>query len=210
MKNFVILLFFSCFINQDGFAKTPLNAPNMNEKSNREIATFGSGCFWCVEAIFQQLKGVDKVESGYMGGNIDNPTYEQICTGNTNHAEVVQVTFDSGIISYAELLEVFWKTHDPTTLNQQGADKGTQYRSAIFYHNDEQKKEATSYKQELKDAAIWQNPITTEITAASTFYKAENYHQDYYLINQEENSYCSFVITPKIEKFQKIFKDKLK
>ncbi len=172
---------------------------------NIQTATFGSGCFWCTEAIFQEVKGVSEVVSGYMGGEKPNPTYKEICTGTTGYAEVIQVTFDADIISFDKLLEVFWKTHDPTTLNQQGADKGTQYRSAVFYHSEEQKTKATSYKKVLNVEKIWENPIVTEITAASKFYSAELYHQDYYQQNKSTNSYCTFVITPKVEKFKKIF-----
>jgi len=175
-----------------------------------ETATFGSGCFWCTEAIFQEVKGVNSVESGYMGGKTINPTYEQICSGKTMHAEVIQVKFDRNIISFEELLEIFWKTHDPTTLNQQGADKGTQYRSVVFYHSEKQKIKAENYKQKLQNAEIWENPIVTEISKYSKFYKADSYHQDYYSTNKKSNSYCSFVINPKVEKFKKVFKDKLK
>ena len=173
------------------------------------LATFGSGCFWCTEAIFQQLKGVESAVSGYSGGAVKNPTYKEVCTGNTGHAEVIQVTYNPEIISYTELLEVFWQTHDPTTLNRQGADVGTQYRSAIFYHSKEQKKLAEGYKQKLEDAKIFNNPIVTEITEFDIFYKAEDYHQEYY-DNNKTQPYCNFVITPKIEKFKKVFKDKLK
>lgn len=180
------------------------------KQMNIDTATFGAGCFWCVEAIFQQLKGVKSVASGYMGGDIENPTYEQICTGTTNHAEVIQIKYDSTIVSYGELLEIFWKTHDPTTLNQQGADKGTQYRSVVFYHNVKQKEVANTYKERLTESKIWANPIVTEIAEASTFYKAEMYHQDYYENNAGKNPYCTMVITPKVEKFREIFKDKIK
>ncbi|MCK5170795.1 MAG: peptide-methionine (S)-S-oxide reductase MsrA [Bacteroidales bacterium] len=174
-----------------------------------EIATFGSGCFWCTEAVFQQLNGVESAISGYSGGTIKNPTYKEVKTGETGHAEVIQVRFNPEIISYKELLEVFWKSHDPTTLNKQGADVGTQYRSAIFYHNNEQKDLAEDYKNTLDDSDIFAKQIVTEITEFKEFFKAENYHQDYYN-NNNSQPYCSFVITPKIEKFKKIFKDKLK
>ncbi|MDE5422671.1 peptide-methionine (S)-S-oxide reductase MsrA [Ancylomarina sp. DW003] len=180
----------------------------MNQK-NTEIATLGSGCFWCTEAIFQELKGVEKVESGYMGGELKNPTYKDICTGETGHAEVCQITFDPEIISFTELLEVFWQVHNPTTLNRQGADVGTQYRSAIFYHNKEQKKIAKELLEELDKSEAYNDPIVTEITEAEKFYKAENYHQDYYNLNKSQ-PYCSFVIKPKQDKFRKVFKDKLK
>lgn len=173
-----------------------------------KIATFGSGCFWCSEAVFQRLKGVIKVESGYSGGRRENPSYEQVCSGATGHAEVVQVTYDPEIISFEELLEVFWKTHDPTTLNRQGADVGTQYRSVIFYYDDEQKNLAEKYKRKLDEAGIYENPIVTEISPLINFYKAEEYHQDYYN-NNSSQPYCSFVITPKLEKFKKVFKEKL-
>ncbi len=176
---------------------------------NMELATFGTGCFWCTEAIFEQLKGIESAISGYSGGTVKNPTYNEICTGETGHAEVIQITFNPEIISYKELLEVFWQTHNPTTLNRQGADVGTQYRSVIFYHNNEQKELAESYKKKLNEAKIYNEPIVTEISNYSTFYKAEDYHQDYYN-NNKSQSYCSFVITPKIEKFRKVFKDKLK
>lgn len=181
----------------------------MEQAKNLETATFGAGCFWCVEAVFQQLKGVESVVSGYSGGNTPNPSYEEVCTGGTNHAEVCQITYDPAQISYAELLNVFWKTHDPTTLNRQGNDIGTQYRSVIFYHNDKQKELAESYRNELDKAGIYDKPIVTEIVPFKEFYKAENYHQNYYVQNAEKQ-YCSFVITPKIEKFQKVFRDKIK
>lgn len=181
----------------------------MDDKINLQTATFGSGCFWCTEAIFQNLKGVSSAVSGYSGGEIENPTYKAICTGETGHAEVIQVTFDPNIISFTELLEVFWKTHDPTTLNRQGADVGTQYRSVVFYHNEKQKVLAEEYKQKLENEKVFDNSIVTEIAAFTKFYVAENYHQDYYDQNKRD-PYCSFVITPKVEKFKKVFKDKLK
>jgi peptide-methionine (S)-S-oxide reductase len=176
---------------------------------NLQIATFGSGCFWCTEAIFERLNGVVKVESGYSGGKVENPTYEEVCTGTTGHAEVTQITYNPAIVSYDELLEVFWKTHDPTTLNRQGNDVGTQYRSVIFYHNEEQKKLAEKYKTELDKSGAWDNPIVTEISPFTNFYSAEKYHQDYYE-NNPNQGYCAFVIAPKVEKFEKVFKDKLK
>ncbi len=173
-----------------------------------EFATFGAGCFWCVEAVFQELKGVFKVESGYMGGALPNPTYRDVCTGTTGHAEVARLTFDPSVISYEELLEVLWTTHDPTTLNRQGADAGTQYRSVIFYYNDEQKRKAEDSKAEVAPA-IWDQTIVTQIVPATTFYPAEEYHQDYYANNQNAG-YCRMVINPKIEKVRTKFKDKLK
>ena len=174
-----------------------------------EVATFGNGCFWCTEAIFQQLKGVSKVESGYSGGHVENPTYKEVCSETTGHAEVLQITYDPSVITYDELLEVFWETHDPTTLNRQGNDRGTQYRSAVFYHNEEQKTLAEKYKKELDASGAWKDPIVTEITAFEKFYVAEDYHQNYYILNGSQ-PYCSFVIRPKVEKFKKVFKDKLK
>ena len=174
-----------------------------------DTATFGTGCFWCTEAIFQELKGVIKVTSGYSGGHINNPTYEQVCSGNTGHAECLQIIYDPKVISYDELLEVFWESHDPTSLNRQGNDVGTQYRSAIFYHDEEQKQKAEHYKQKLNESKAYDKPIVTEITKFSTFYSGENYHQDYYRTHGSQ-PYCSIVIRPKVEKFEKVFKDKLK
>ena len=174
-----------------------------------ELATFGSGCFWCTEAFFQELKGVSKVESGYSGGTVKNPTYDAVCAGITGHAEVVQITYDPKVIKFAELLQIFWQTHDPTTLNRQGADVGTQYRSAIFFHNDEQKKIAESYKKKLDDAKVFKSPIVTEITKYKNFSVAEKYHQDYFKLNPNAG-YCRIVIAPKMEKFKKVFGDKLK
>jgi peptide-methionine (S)-S-oxide reductase len=181
-----------------------------NQKmDNQEKATFGSGCFWCTEAVFERLNGVNKVVSGYAGGTVENPTYEQVCSGKTGHAEVTQITYDPKVITYDELLEVFWKTHDPTTLNRQGNDVGTQYRSVIFYHNEEQRRLAEKYKEELNKSGAWDKPIVTEISPFTNFYPAENYHQNYY-DNNPAQPYCSFVISPKVEKFEKVFKDKLK
>ncbi|WP_345951910.1 peptide-methionine (S)-S-oxide reductase MsrA [Mucilaginibacter sp. PAMB04274] len=174
-----------------------------------EKATFGMGCFWCSEAIFQRLKGVTKVESGYSGGTVKNPTYEDVCTGTTGHAEVVQVTFKPEIISYKDLLEIFWKMHDPTTLNRQGADEGTQYRSAIFYHNAAQKQLAETYKAELNKQKVYPHPIVTEITRFSNFFVAENYHQNYFNLNGSK-PYCRMVIQPKVDKLEKVFQQKLK
>lgn len=185
------------------------NKGNSMENSNKESATFGAGCFWCVEAVFERLNGVEKVISGYSGGTVPNPTYEEVCNGTTGHAEVCQIIYDPQKISYKELLEVFWSTHDPTTLNRQGNDVGTQYRSAIFYHNEEQKKLAEEYKRKLTEAKIFDNPIVTEITKLNKFYEAEKYHQDYYN-NNKYQPYCMFVITPKLEKFKKVFQEKLK
>jgi peptide-methionine (S)-S-oxide reductase len=174
-----------------------------------ELATFGAGCFWCTEVIFQNLEGVNRVVSGYAGGNVVNPTYKQVGDGNTGHAEVVQVHFDPAKISYELLLEVFWKTHDPTTLNRQGNDVGTQYRSVIFYHNKKQKELAEYYLNKLDESGAFDHPIVTQIEPFRTFYEAEEYHQNFYNLNQEL-PYCKFVIEPKLEKFRKVFADKLK
>lgn len=174
-----------------------------------ETAIFGAGCFWCVEAVFQQLNGVISVQSGYIGGTKDNPTYKEVCTGTTGHAEVCKVVFDPSKITFTELLEVFWTVHDPTTLNRQGADVGTQYRSAIFYTNEEQKVLAEKYKKELDKSGAFENPVVTEIVQASEFYPAEDYHNNYYNDNPNQG-YCSMVIRPKVEKFKKVFGDKLK
>lgn len=175
-----------------------------------DTATFGTGCFWCTEAIFESLNGVVKVTSGYSGGQVDNPTYKQVCTGETGHAECVQIQYEPDKITYDELLEVFWQVHDPTTLNRQGADVGTQYRSAIFYHNAEQKERAEHFKAELDKSGAFKNPIVTEISPASTFYTAEDYHQEYYENNKNSNPYCAVVIRPKMDKFKKAFAHKLK
>ena len=176
---------------------------------NLEKATFGGGCFWCTEAIYERVEGVHSVVSGYAGGTVKNPTYKQVCDGTTGHAEVTQITYDPKDVSYDELLEIFFKTHDPTTLNRQGADVGTQYRSVIFYHNDEQKQKAEYYKSELNKSGAWDNPVVTEISPLINFYSAEDYHQDYYA-NNPNQGYCAFVIGPKVEKFEKVFKNKLK
>lgn len=174
-----------------------------------DTATFGAGCFWCVEAIFQQLDGVYKVESGYSGGQVINPTYKQVCSGNTGHAEVCQVYYNPQVVSFDDLLEIFWQTHDPTTLNRQGADYGTQYRSAVFYHNAYQKERAEYYKKKLNDEGAYNDPIVTEIAPFTLFYKAEDYHQNYFNSNGGE-PYCSIVIQPKVDKFKKAFADKIK
>jgi len=175
-----------------------------------DTATLGTGCFWCTEAIFDQLDGVVSVTSGYAGGHVTNPSYKDVCTGETGHAECIQIVYDTSKLSFDELLEVFWQVHDPTTLNRQGADVGTQYRSVIFYHNDEQKKKAEKYKAELDKSGAFDNPIVTTLEAFTKFYTAENYHQEYYELNKNSNPYCSIVIRPKLEKFEKVFKDKLK
>ena len=185
------------------------DAQNADNKSNYQKTTLGSGCFWCTEAIFERVEGVIKVESGYAGGVEENPTYELVCSGTTKYAEVVQLTFDPKIVSYSVLLKIFWETHDPTTPNRQGADVGPQYRSVIFYHNDEQKQTAERLKRELNRANIWKNPVVTEVSPLTNYYPAESYHQDYYEKNPA-NSYCNFVITPKVKKFEKVFQDHLK
>ena len=184
-----------------------LNNPSTELKT--DTATFAIGCFWCTEAVFTELKGVLKVTSGYTGGQTDNPNYKEVCTGQTGHAECLQIIYDPAVISFDELLEVFWETHDPTTLNRQGNDVGTQYRSGIFYHNAEQKLKAEQYKAKLDKSGAFSAPIVTEITPAVKFYPAENYHQDYYAQNGSQ-PYCYYVIRPKVEKVRKVFKSKLK
>jgi peptide-methionine (S)-S-oxide reductase len=180
-----------------------------NKTMATEKITLGSGCFWCTEAIFQQLKGVVKVTSGYSGGHVVNPSYDQVCEKNTGHAEVCQLEYDPAIISIDEILEVFWQTHDPTTVDRQGNDVGPQYRSVVFYHNELQKERAEFLKQELNKSGAFDRPIVTTIEPFSTYYIAENYHQDYYNRNGNQ-PYCYFVIRPKMEKFEKVFKSKLK
>ena len=174
-----------------------------------DTASFGTGCFWCTEAVFQELKGVLKVTSGYSGGTLKNPTYEEVCSGTTGHAECLQIIYDPKVISFDELLEVFWEAHDPTTLNRQGNDVGSQYRSVIFYHDALQKEKAEGYKAKLDKSGAYNSPIVTEITPFNHFYPAEDYHQDYYRLHGSQ-PYCSFVIRPKVEKFEKVFKNKLK
>jgi peptide-methionine (S)-S-oxide reductase len=175
-----------------------------------ETATLANGCFWCTEAIFEQLDGVISATSGYTDGLKPNPTYKEVCTGETGYAEALQIVYDPAKISFDELLEVFWETHDPTTLNRQGADVGTQYRSGIYYHNEEQQQKAIKYKEELNKSGAFDKPIVTEIKAFTKFYAAEDYHQQYYENNGNTNPYCKIVIQPKLEKFKKVFKDKLK
>lgn len=202
---FPLLLLFGC----SSQATKTRNDMETKNTGQYELATFGQGCFWCAEAIFGEFNGVIKVESGYSGGETLNPTYKEVCTGLTGHAEVVQITYDPSKISYDELLEVFWKTHDPTTLNRQGNDSGTQYRSVIFYHNDRQKALAEKYLSKLNQEMVWAYPIVTEISPSTKFYKAEDYHQEYFA-NNSQQSYCQYVIVPKLEKFKKIFRDKIK
>ena len=175
----------------------------------KKEATFGNGCFWCTEAVFQNLTGVESVESGYAGGKVENPTYRDVCTGTTGHAEVIRIHYDADVIDFATLLEVFWKTHDPTTLNRQGNDVGTQYRSVIFYHDEEQRKLAESYKKKLDESGAFDRPIVTEISALTNYYSAESYHQNYFNDNPGQ-PYCLFVIRPKLEKFREVFQDRLR
>lgn len=174
-----------------------------------EVATLAGGCFWCIEVIYDELVGVTDVVSGYMGGTSSNPTYRDVCSGSTGHAEVIHVTFDPNVVSYREILDVFFTVHDPTTLNRQGNDVGTQYRSAVFYHSDEQRRIATETIAAFNRAKIWDRPIVTEVTAAGTFYRAEDYHQDYYA-NNPEQGYCQIVIAPKVAKFRQKFLRRLK
>jgi peptide-methionine (S)-S-oxide reductase len=174
-----------------------------------QVATLAGGCFWCLEAVFDELQGVVSVESGYSGGHVPHPTYQQVCEGDTGHAEVVQITFDPEIISYRDLLRVFFTIHDPTTLNRQGNDIGTQYRSAIFYHDEEQKKIAEEVIAELEAAHVWDDPIVTEVTPFEAFYRAEDYHQEYFVRNRFQ-PYCQFVVAPKVAKFRQKFTEKLK
>jgi peptide-methionine (S)-S-oxide reductase len=182
----------------------------MSNADRTDTATFATGCFWCTEAVFEQLKGVLNVSSGYSGGKKANPTYEEVSTGATGYAECVQVVYEPEKISYDELLEVFFEVHDPTSLNKQGADEGTQYRSAIFYHNSTQKEKAEYYRRELDKSGAYTKPLVTEIAPFGRFYAAEDYHQDYYQNNKYANPYCAMVIRPKLEKFQKVFAKKLK
>ncbi len=183
-------------------------SPQPTEQKSMK-ATFGGGCFWCVEAIFDNLKGVQSVDSGYAGGSTPDPTYQEVCSGESGHAEVVQITYDPKVVTYEKLLEVFFKTHDPTTLNSQGADHGTQYRSSVFYHDDEQRATAERIKKALDESGAFKNPIVTEIVPATTFFPAEDYHQDYFR-NNPNAGYCQFAIRPKLDKFKKVFADSLK
>lgn len=180
-----------------------------NSSDNLEQATFGAGCFWCVEAVFQRLNGVESVVSGYSNGHKKNPTYKEVCGGDTGHAEVARLTFDPSVITFEELLEVFWNVHDPTTLNRQGNDVGTQYRSGVYFHNDEQKQIAEAYKTQLDASDTWADPIVTEIVPIADYYPGEAYHQNYYNENPNQG-YCAFVVRPKVDKFMKQFAGKLK
>jgi peptide-methionine (S)-S-oxide reductase len=188
---------------------TPVNDKRSEEAAHTEVATLGGGCFWCLEAVFDELRGVEEVVSGYSGGTVPDPTYEQVCRGNTGHAEVVQVTFDPAVVSFREILEVYFSIHDPTTLNRQGADVGTQYRSVIFYHTPEQKRIAEEVIAELEEESIWDDPIVTEVTPSGAFYDAEDYHQEYFRRNQRQ-PYCQVVVAPKVAKFRKQHLDRLK
>ncbi len=203
-----ILFFYLISCNTSGVESKELIKTNTIQQPMDTI-TFGAGCFWCVEAVYSDLNGVESVVSGYAGGTVKNPSYKEVCTGNTGHAEVCQITYNPSVISYKELLEVFWQVHDPTTLNRQGGDVGTQYRSAIFYHTDEQKQVAEEFLKTLNEEKVFPDPIVTEITAINNFYPAEDYHQDYFELNGD-NPYCQAVVRPKLEKFRKVFKDKLK
>lgn len=203
-------LFFLTACGQQKSKKQLPSTPISKSKSmHTEIITLGNGCFWCTEAIFQQVKGVTKVTSGYSGGHVENPTYEEVCEKTTGHAEVLQVEFDTTQVTIDEILEIFWQTHDPTTLNRQGNDVGPQYRSVVFYHNAHQKERAEFFKKKLDESGAFGNPIVTAIEPHTNFYVAENYHQDYYNKNGNQ-PYCYFVIRPKLEKFEKAFKDKMK
>jgi peptide-methionine (S)-S-oxide reductase len=213
--SFLGLVFFTACSNTESKQSTQNTVLSNNnnlsvmDTSSIDTATFGAGCFWCVDAIFRELKGVVKVESGYSGVKIKNPTYREVCSGLTGHAEVCRIVFNPAQISFAELLSVFWQTHDPTTLNRQGADEGTQYRSVIFFHHPGQQKEAEDYKKKLDESGAFNEKIVTEISPAVAFYPAEDYHQDYYTQNGDQ-PYCKFVIEPKMDKFKKAFKDKLR
>ncbi|MCF6347740.1 MAG: peptide-methionine (S)-S-oxide reductase MsrA [Flavobacteriaceae bacterium] len=204
-----IFTLLSCNLSAGKKVESKKITQNSESMNGLELATFGNGCFWCTEAIFEQLEGVTKVESGYAGGEVKNPTYKAVCTGETGHAEVIRLTYNPKVISYRELLDVFFNTHDPTTLNRQGADVGTQYRSAIFYHNESQKNEAEKMIADLENEKIFDNTIVTEVTAINNYFVAENYHQDYYNNNKNEG-YCRMVINPKLDKFIKKYKYKLK
>lgn len=199
------IIFVFIFLSMNLFAQK--NKKSMD--NNLSVATFGNGCFWCTEAIFQQLRGVEKVMPGYTGGSIKNPSYEEVCSGTTGHAEAIQITFDADVISYRELLDVFFYTHDPTTLNRQGADVGTQYRSAIFYHDTSQKNDAELMVKQLEAEGVYDDKIVTEITEFDVYYDAEDYHKNYYN-NNKNQGYCRAVINPKLDKFVKKYSAKIK
>jgi len=213
---FPLFSLFSCMGGNNPANNKAMNTSNpvlpgsqANAAMETDTITFGAGCFWCVEAVFQQVKGVIKVTSGYSGGQVKNPAYREVCEGTTGHAEVCQLVFDPSVVSVETLLSVFWQTHDPTTLNRQGNDVGTQYRSVIFYHNENQKMLALKYKEELNKSKAFDRPVVTEIQPFSVFYPAEDYHQNYFNQNGEQ-PYCSYIIAPKVEKFRKVFKQYLK
>ncbi len=206
-KSILIVIVFAVTVNN--LYSQSSCSKKLKMSNNIEIATLSNGCFWCTEAIFQRLKGVNKITSGYTGGTIKNPTYREVTTGRTGHAEAIQIVFDPTIITFQEILDVFFSTHDPTTLNKQGYDRGTQYRSAIFYHSNKQKEVAEHFIKALTEASVFEDPIVTEITKFDTFYKAEEYHQNYYN-NNKTQGYCTAVINPKLEKFIKKYKAKLK
>lgn len=216
MNMFTFSLMFCLFFASCKAEQSSIQNNNSQDKTMKAeftdttaVATFGAGCFWCVEAIFQDLKGVYSVESGYMGGEKQDPTYKEVCTGTTGHAEVCRIVYDPRMLTFRELLEVFWQTHDPTTLNRQGNDIGTQYRSAIFYYSDEQKQEAEFYKTQIDKSGAFDDPIVTTLEQADVFYPAEDYHQNYFNQNGDQ-PYCAFVIKPKVEKFKKVFSSRLK
>lgn len=210
MRIFYVLLLFVLTV---GCQSQPQNKQPVSINKNNvtmEKATLAGGCFWCTEALFQDLKGVKKVTSGYTGGTVENPTYQEVCTGETGHAEAVEIEFDPNEISFGTLLELFFATHDPTTLNRQGEDVGTQYRSEIFYHNATQKQLAEDYIQLLNQENTYGKPVVTKVSPATVFYPAEDYHQNYYNLNKTKNPYCFYTITPKVEKLKKKYSDKLK
>ena len=205
-----IILLTSCQAKEKKYTVQEYKEPiKMNIQEGKEVATFAGGCFWCTEAIFQEVKGVEKVVSGYTGGFIKNPAYREVCNGTTGHAEAIQITFNPELVSYEDLLEIFFGTHDPTTLNRQGADVGTQYRSEVFYHSEAQKEKAEQYIQWIEQEKLYSKPIVTKVSPASEFYAAEEYHQDYYNQNSQQG-YCQMVIAPKLEKLRKYYQSKLK
>lgn len=209
MKLFFLLAAFFIGVFLFAQSNTSNKSKIMTEDLKMETAIFGTGCFWCTEAIFQQVEGVEKVTSGYSGGKVANPTYKQVCSGTTGYAECLKIDYDPTKVTFDELLEIFWQVHDPTTLNRQGNDVGTQYRSVVFYQNEEQKAKVEKYKTALNKSGAWDNPVVTTLEPFVKFYPAEDYHQNYYNDNKNEG-YCQFVIRPKVEKFEKVFKSKLK
>ena len=215
MKTIGFIFLWSCYCiaacsQNNKLPKTQKNITKNNTYINMDTAIFANGCFWCTEAIFQNVNGVQTVRSGYTDGQTVNPTYKEVCAGNTGHAEALEIVYDTTVISFDELLEIFWQTHDPTTLNRQGNDVGTQYRSGIYYINDSQKEKAVHYKTALDKSGAFENPIVTEIKPFTVFYPAEDYHQSYFTQNENNNPYCTIVIRPKVDKFKKAFKNKLK